>query len=338
MGRTKKMEEMDFQIDDSPIEEIREVIKTPEPVQEKIQEKKTSVVDYSGEYVNCLRNERIIVRHIPKDSGLFTGKRHVLSGGMAETAQKIFSVPRLTSGIFVNVLTDAEKDFLEAAMGLEKNSLSVYKKTNNFWDETNPNGIGKVILNKQDNYLDLSSPEDYIRYKILLANKDFICPSPQELQRNPKKTYMYVIIEKGVESKMDEAAIGNKQKCYMEFGKISDDRNIMAMVLEILDNRNVAASSETSWLKVRIDEWITKSPSKTLAVLTDPMLKTKVLLKKAINAGMIVERGKYLYFKDTNEPLCENGEEPVFNTAAVFLNHPKRQERKFQLESSLNNI
>lgn len=338
------MEEIDFELDDSPIEETMEVIKTPEPVQEKTTGNKQAIIDYGKEYVNCLRNERIVVRHIPKDSGLFSGKNHVLSGGMAETSQKIFSVPKLQSGIFVNVLTDAEKDYLEMIMGLETNALSVYKKTNNFWDETNPNGIGKVILFKQDNYFDLSNPEDYIRYKILLANKDFICPSPQELQRNPKRTYQFVIIEKGADSRMDEAAIGNKQKCYMEFGKISDDRHLMSMVIEILDNRNVAASSEMSWLKVRIDEWITKNPTKTLSVLTDPMLKTKVLLKKAINAGMVVERGKYLYMNETigsvnkGEPLCESGEEPLFDIAARFLNHPKRQETKFRLEESLNNI
>ena len=64
-------------------------------------------------------------------------------------------------------------------MGLEYNALSVYKRENNFWDDSNDIGISKVALRKQDNYFDLSKPEDYIKYKILLANKNFIAASPQ---------------------------------------------------------------------------------------------------------------------------------------------------------------
>ena len=66
-------------------------------------------------------------------------------------------------------------------MQLEYNALSVHKKVDNFWDDSNDVGISKVRLTKQDTILDLTSPEDYIKYKILLANKDFIAPSLQAL-------------------------------------------------------------------------------------------------------------------------------------------------------------
>jgi hypothetical protein len=84
--------------------------------------------------------------------------KHILYGGMAETATRSFVVPKLSSGLFRNVLTDNEKSFLEQVMGLEYNALSIYKKKDNFWDDSNPNGIGRVTLHKQDNYLDLSVP------------------------------------------------------------------------------------------------------------------------------------------------------------------------------------
>ena len=61
--------------------------------------------------------------------------------------------------------------------GLEYNALSIYKKVDNFWDDANEIGIARVRLIKQDNYFDLANPEDFIKYKILLANKDFIAPS-----------------------------------------------------------------------------------------------------------------------------------------------------------------
>jgi len=51
--------------------------------------------------------------------------------------------------MFVNVLTDKEKEFLEEFMGLEYNALSIYKKGHdNFWDDSNEEGINRVRLLK----------------------------------------------------------------------------------------------------------------------------------------------------------------------------------------------
>ena len=99
--------------------------------------------------INCLRNERVIVRYRPKQGWMgITNPRHVLSGGLAEGATRTFVVPRLSSGMYVNVLTDNEKKYLEEIMGLEYNALSIYKKENNFWDDSNENGISRVRLTK----------------------------------------------------------------------------------------------------------------------------------------------------------------------------------------------
>lgn len=115
------------------------------------------------EFVSCLTNERIIVRHIPKQSGIVTNPKHILYGGMAENAIRSLCAPKLSSGAFINVLTDTEKDYLERIMGLEDNALSIYKKKDNFWESV------YVRLTKQDNFLNLADPNDYIKYKILLA-------------------------------------------------------------------------------------------------------------------------------------------------------------------------
>ena len=53
---------------------------------------------------------------------------------MAENAVRYFTVPKLSSGMYVNVLTDKEKEFLEEVMGLEYNTLSIYKKVDNYWE------------------------------------------------------------------------------------------------------------------------------------------------------------------------------------------------------------
>lgn len=325
----------DFDIDDSTIEA------TPLQVVEKeipmTKETKQATVKSTAATVNCLRNERVIIRHIPKESGMVTNPKHILFGGMAENAVRTFVVPRLSSGMFVNILTDSEKAFLEEVMGLEYNALSIYKKVDNFWDDSNENGISRVRLTKQDNYLNLADPEDYIRYKILLANKDYIAPSLQALQDSPKATYQFVIISEGDETKSAKDNMSATMKCYKEFGKIENDINTLRVIVETIDGRPTAPTAKLEFLQGRINALIQADSKIFLRVITDPMLSTKVLIKRAIEAGLISNRGNYLYLKSDNTPLCEVNEEPTLNIAAKFLNAPKNQEIKFALEAKLKN-
>lgn len=286
-------------------------------------------------FVNCLREERIIVRHIPRQSNMVQNPKHVLYGGMAENAIRVFVVPRLTSGKYVNVLTNTEKSYLEHIMGLEDNALSIHKREHNFWDDSNPDGISKVILKKQDNYLDLSDPNDYIKYKILLANKDFIAPSLKALEDYPKATYQFVIIGEGDETKSAKTNMSNTMLCYKEYGKIEDDADTLRLIIEILDGRPVASTSKLEFLQTKINDLIQANPKTFLKVITDKMLPTKVLIKKGVAAGVIVKRGDYLYLRSDNKPLCEDNEDPTLNVAAKYLNDPKHQSIKFSIETEI---
>lgn len=285
--------------------------------------------------INCLRKERIIVRHIPKEGGMVSNPKHILYGGMAENASRTFVVPRLSSGIFVNVLTDSEKAFLEDIMGLEFNALSIYKKTNNFWDDSNESGISRVRLLKQDNFLDLSNPEDYIKYKILLANKDYIAPSLQALQDSPKATYQFVIISENEEAKTASVNMSTTMKCYKEFGKIENDIDTLKVIVELIDGRPISKNVKLEFLQSQINNLIQADSKMFLKVITDPLLSTKVLIKKSIEAGLISNRGNFLYLRKDNSPLCEPNEDPTLNIAARYLNAPKHQEVKFYLEAKL---
>lgn len=318
------MQEMPLQ--EIPREEVKN--KSSKPAKKTVSTEEDS-------FVNCLRNERIIVRHIPKESGMVTNPKHILFGGMAENATRTFVVPRLSSGMFVNVLTDKEKAFLEEIMGLEYNALSIYKKVDNFWDDSNENGISRVRLTKQDNYLNLSDPEDYIRYKILLANKDYIAPSLQVLQDNPKATYQFVIISEGEETKTAKDNMSTTMKCYKEFGKVENDIDILRAIIESIDGRPTSPTAKLEFLQTKINNLIQADSKLFLKIITDPLLNTKVLIKKSIEAGLISNRGNYLYLRSDNSPLCEANEEPTLNIAAKYLNAPKHQEIKFALEAKL---
>lgn len=326
------MEEFELGDMETPLVEVpkEEVEQKPRRTQKK------EVEAIEDAPVSCLRNERIIVRHVPKMTGMWgNNPRHILAGGMAEGAVRTFVVPRLSSGMFVNVLTDKEKAFLEEVMGLEYNALSIYKKVDNFWDDSNENGINKVRLTKQDNYFNLADPEDYIRYKILLANKDYIAPSMQVLQDTPKATYQFVIISEGEETKQAKSNMSATMMCYKEFGKVENDIDTLRVIIETISGRPTSQSSKPEFLQTKANELIQTDSKIFLKVITDPMLSTKVLIKKGIEAGLISNRGNYLYLRSDNSPLCEVNEEPTMNIAAKYLNSPKHQEVLFALQAKL---
>lgn len=317
---------------------LGETIVVKESEKEKVINKNTKpkvIKESESDVINCLRNERIIVKHVPKRTGMITNEKHILFGGMAEGAVRVFVVPKLSSGMYVNVLTDSEKSYLEEVMGLEYNALSVYKKTDNFWDDSNVNGIARVRLVKGDNYFNLSDPEDYIRYKILLANKDYIAPSLQALEDSPKATYQFVIISEGEEAKVTKDNMSITMKCYKEFGKIENDAETLKTIIELMDGRPVSPNAKLEFLQANINSLIQVDAKRFLKTIQDPLLPTKVLIKKAIENKLISNKGNYLYLKSDNSPLCEINEEPTLNVAAKFLSSPKNQDLKFSLEAKL---
>lgn len=323
------MENVEEFLDEESINksELKEV-KANKNIKKRVPEVKEKPNEDS-QLVNCLRNETIVVKHVPKETGLVKDPKHILYGGMAENAVKWITVPRLTSGMYVNVLTNNEKAYLEEIMGLEYNALSIYNKHDNFWDNY------MVRLTKQDNILNLSNPDDYIKYKVLLANKDIIAPSIQELEDHPKATYQFVIIRENEESQVSKKKLNATMQAYMEFGKIQDNIDILRTIIETIDGRPTSKNSKLEFLQDKVGKLIQADAKLFVRVAKDPLLGTKVLIKKAIENGLISNRGGMLYLKQDGTPLCEDNEEPTLNIAAKYLNMPKHQDLLFSLQAKL---
>ena len=279
--------------------------------------------------VSCLVKKRIIVRHIPKTNGMVNNPKHILYGGMAENAVRYFTIPRLTSGMYVNVLTNTEKEFLEEVMGLEYNALSIYKKENNYWDNFT------VRLTKQDNYLDLSNPDDYIKYKVLLVNTDYIAKSLQDYEDRPKVTHQFVLIEEGEETQIAKNSMTSTMECYKVFGAIEKESLKLRVILEAALAKPISANTKIEFLQTQINDVIQTNPKTFLAIAKDPLLDSKCLLKQGIEAGLIANRSGLLFLKEDNSPLCAAGEESTLNVAAKYINLPTNQNLKFGLEAKL---
>ena len=284
----------------------------------------------SIEPINPLRKERIIVRFIPKENDNVTDRKHVAFGGMMDGAERGFTVPMLSNGTYKNVLTDDEKTYLEDLLGLEVNGLSVYNKKDNFWDNY------LIRLTKQDTILDLSDPQDYIKYKVLLANKDLVAPSMKTLREARRATYEYVIMEPNEEFSDSRNRVNNTMKCYEEFGAIKDKFDTLRCIIETIDGRPIANNTKIEFLQAKATDLITSNPKLFLETITDPLLNTKILIKKAVEANLISKRGEYYYFREDGSPLCGPNEDPTFTIAARYLSLPQNQELKFSIEAKLN--
>ncbi len=302
-------------------------------MERKAEPRKKNAEEMSEVKVNPLRNERVYVRFIPRENGYAgTNKAHVLYGGRADGVFDSLCVPMLRStGNYKNVLTDDEKDYLEEALGLDNNALSVYRKENNYWDNY------RVQINtKEGLYLNLADPEDYIKYKVLLANVDLVAPSVQERIERPKATYLYEIVREVEESDLENVKVDTTMACYKEFGKIDGDLDTMRVLVELLDGRPYSQSDKAPFFRSRIMALIQRDPKLFLSTITDPLLHTKVIIRRSTELGKISKRGDYYYLASDGSPLCDGGENPTLSIAARYINLPAHTDIKFLLESEVD--
>lgn len=331
--KSSKQEIVDIELDEAFKTEVpKQEVKVEQPTKPQQQPVKRNGL------ISCLRNEKVIVRHIPKETGMVTDPRHILYGGLAENARRTFVVPVLRNGAYVNILTDSEKEFLENVMGLEYNALSIYKTTNNYWDDSNVGYVNSVTLTKDDLHLDLSNPEDYIRYKILLANKNYIAPSMKDLEDHPKATYQFVIVGQDTEVNRAKVKMSLSMQAVKEFGKIEDDFDKLRYLLQALEGRPVSPNTKIDFIQTKIYDFIQngRDSKRVLSILQDPLIDAKVLIGKAVEYGIISKRGDYYYLKADGSAICEPGQDPTLNVAAEYLNSPKHQDTLFAIQGKLN--
>jgi len=280
--------------------------------------------------VNPLVNEEVFVRFVPQPTGFgITDKKHVGYGGLFDGNSVTVCVPVLSNGNFKNILTNEEKDFLENALGLDPNALSVYKTENNYWKNY------KIRIEKEGLKLNLSDPNDYIRYKVLLANKNIVAPSVQERIDRPKATYRFEIVRSGEEASMESLKMDSTMESYKEFGKIENDIDTLRVLVELLDGRPYSSTESAVFFKSRVNQLIQKDPKRFLQYIKDPLLHTKMIIRRSVELGKVSMKNDYYYLASSGAPLCEQNEKSTLSVAARFLNQPANQDIKYILESEV---
>lgn len=320
-----------LEIDDSPVDEV--LVEIP-------LEKKHSNVDWNkfqkpkpiqeGELINCLRNEVIVVKHINKKYLLTDNPKHSYFGGMAEKAVKKYTVPLAGKDTLANPLTKDEQRYLEDIMQFVPGTLSIYAKSeDNFWINF------WVELGKDDNYLNLSDPMDYIKYKVLLCNTDFISPDLESLNSQARVTYEFVMVSQTEQRNNSKSAMTKTTSAYRWFGQIEKDKEKLMYVIAIMSGKPIDEDSDIEFLAAKAHEELQRDPGLFSTILEDKLFDTKLLIQRAVKNKLITKSGNFYYVTDGRVPMTENSIDPTLQIAAGYLANPKRQNLKLSLEAKL---
>lgn len=240
-----------------------------------------------------LVNKTIKVYPIKKARGLVDDPEHEAAFLIGNSTIE-YVVPRRPDGKFKDPLTKEERRYLEeidTSLDVGPGDLAMPTKATldkgeyNFWTEY------KVTLGQQGDTLDLNDPQDFIKYKVLLANSEAIATSWSE--RYDKRTYRYALVEEGEEAKEKTTRADKLAKAYEYFGNLNSDKDEMIKFLRIYGKRP-SSNSDENFLKAQLSSIIDEDLDGFLRILDDPNYEMKDFINRALSIGALTkEKNQY---------------------------------------------
>jgi hypothetical protein len=210
-----------------------------------------------------------------------------------QTAKHVFTIPKSSrTGSYVNPFTPEEQECLEnhPQLSLSEGDLSVHKTVNNYWKTAKGIGGFKPIkLGKDEVTLNLNDPMDYITYKVLLLNHDYVAPNAAAVRGKASYKYMIVDEQYADEKLSNEANLF--ADAYAEYSKVREDKETLGNLLFLLKNVRISSSSKLEWLQGEIHKVLTANPKRFLDVVRDPAMQIKLLISQGIACNAILRDG-----------------------------------------------
>jgi len=234
-----------------------------------------------------LPNRRVKVLPVVRQ-GSWLGKGHDGEFMFTGTSAPLCVPRNEKTGQLINPLKPDEQAYLEKVLVKKEGDLSIYvDKKKNFW------GKYYVKLNKEETLLDLSDPDQYIRYKVLLANKELVAPTFEDRLNVPTCRWMLVDMDHQVQTDAREAEL--MQSVWMEFGAIQNSHNKMRNVLKVYTNKGVSKNSDTDFLKSEIKKIVEENPNKFIQIIKDENFDMRCFIEDSVEAGAVVKIGRNKY-------------------------------------------
>lgn len=267
-----------------------------------------------------LPNKKVKIIKVVKKGWLPEG--HEAAFLFGDVPSNGYTLPRLSNGTYVNPLTPEEQHCLETHpnLSLKIGDLSIHrKKEDNYWTNMKP-----IKLRKDDVLLNLADPMDYLKYKVLITNKDEICGLDEDPRG--KATYKYAIVDLDYADSKKSNSADLYTDAAIEFGKIRNDRNALADICFLLTNRRVSKDVSMEWLKGEVGDIMQKNPKRFLNIVQDEDLQLKVLLEKAVTYKAVQKDGTIYRTKGGDLMGSDKA------TAILFLKNPSNSDHRMVIE------
>jgi len=273
---------------------------------------------------------KVLVVPVRRQGGI-VNKEHEASFLFGNSYVSIVLPVRGDNGTYVDPLTKEERDFLEShesGLALSKGDLSIHARENNYW------GNVRYKLDKFVMELDLSDATDYIKYKVLLANKDIVAPSDEE--KYDKGSYKFALVEEGYQNTERVKSHSTKKEAYKFMGKLESSSSKMRDFLNVYyteqpGGKKVAENASEDFLIAELDKLIEGQITDFLKVANDPLYAKKVLLYKAQKVGAITRTGM-TFMSSESTPMGDTTAQAI-----AWLEDPSHSDEFLRIKARIEN-
>lgn len=221
--------------------------------------------------------KKVIVKPIPRGSSMIQDPDHVGYFMYPETEASYILPRSLANGNWIQCLTKEEQMFLEEELKVD---LS-FRKDNFFWSNRRVSIKRTDRLLAEGEPLDISTPDGYLDYKILLAQAA-ICGSWNK--RNDKAEYKFAIIEEDEIQDQEISEAELKEECFEHYVKIKASKKKLYDFL-VMFGKKPHKDSALEFLKAEVYKVLDEKPISYKKIIDDKNYETKVFINDALTAG-----------------------------------------------------
>ena len=275
------------------------------------------------ERVFKLPNKKVKVVPI-KRKGAWLSPGHEASFLFGNAGKKYAAPLAGPGGRIKKVLTNPEEKFLSNIIARD---LNVFNKV-----EDNYRVTRFVRLDKGFTILDLSDPEDYISYKILLHQPEEVVEGGDN--KFSKGGLKYFIDDLQYEDRSRSKSATAKKDAYKEFGKLtSKGKNAMMDFLNVYyqnkPGKTVPQGANETWLESALDKIIEDDIDGFLFISQDPDYDMKVLITMAVKTKALLFYDNKYHTPD--QAVIANSTKDLI----LYLNNDMNQETVLQIKARI---
>ena len=181
------------------------------------------------------------------------------------------------TGVLNTGLTEEDERRLEGKMNMSPGTLSRYNK--DYWT------MFRIDVPKEGTVLDLSFPEDELKYLVLKAHQRV---ANSEMERFDSPFAEYVMTSQEQEAKVENKKSKLKRKAYKVFSNMSTTE--MKDVLKVMGKR-AGADASVDFVESQLDKIVTDDPQNFLTTVEDPTFAMRAFIDDCLSSRVLVKSG-----------------------------------------------